>query len=186
MLNEFEEKVDTYLDFVKSRKSIRNFVFKKIPDQAIRKVIEFGRWAPSGLNNQPWVVKIVSHSTIKRMLAELTKYGGIIESAYVNLVVFYDIERGYDRTKDLQGIGAFMENILLGITALQQSGEDIGGVWLGEILNKKEQVNEIFKLEPKKFELMGVIAMGYLDEKMERKDAKKRERRPIDDFIDWY
>ncbi|MHA1293784.1 MAG: nitroreductase family protein [Promethearchaeota archaeon] len=177
-----QEKTNAYLDFIKSRKSVRKFIFQKIQDNIIREIIECGRWAPSGLNNQPWKVCVVSHPTIKRMLAELTKYGGIIESAFVNLIVFYDIDRGYDRTKDIQACGAFMENLLLGVHAFP----NIGAVWIGEILNQKAKVNEIFKLRVEKFELMGVIAIGIIDEIQENKSKKARERRPLDDFISWY
>ncbi|MFO8017003.1 MAG: nitroreductase family protein [Promethearchaeia archaeon] len=173
------EKKDK-LEFIKSRKSIRNFVHKEIKKDTIEKILECGRWAPSGLNNQPWRVNVVTHPTVKRMVGKSTKHGGLLESANVNLVVFLDKEKGYDRVKDIQAIGAFMENLLLGAHAL-----GLGAVWIGEILNNKEPVNEIFKLDPKQFELMGVIAIGHIDEAMEKKKEKKRERRPLEDFVDW-
>ena len=62
------------LDFIKSRKSSRNFIFKKVSNEIIRELLECGRWAPSGLNNQPWKVNLVAHPTLKRMLSEQTKY----------------------------------------------------------------------------------------------------------------
>ena len=75
-----------------------------------------------------------------------------------------------------------MQNLLLGIHAQ----EDLGGVWIGEILNRKEEVNEIFKFPTDKFELMGIIAIGHIDEAREKVKAKERTRRPLDEFIDWY
>jgi nitroreductase len=75
-----------------------------------------------------------------------------------------------------------MENILLGIHA----NEYIGGVWIGEILNRKDEVNEIFKLPKDKFELMGVIAIGHIDEAREKVRSKERERRSLEEFTDWY
>jgi nitroreductase len=115
------------------------------------------------------------------MLGEFTKYGGILESAYYDLVIFLDLDRAYNRVKDLQAIGAFMENILLGAHAL-----GVGAVWIGEILKNKEKLNEIFKLSTDKYELMGVIALGKIDEQMEAKEEKKRKRRSLDDFVEWY
>lgn len=170
------------VEFIKERKSIRSFVYKKISNESIMEWLECGRWAPSGTNSQPWRVCVVSHPTVKRMLSELSKYGGIIEEAYVSLVIFLDLERGYDRVKDIQAIGAFMQNILLAIHAQ----EDIGAVWIGEILNKKEQVNEIFKFPLDKFELMGIIAAGYIDDAREKAGNKQRERLKIEEFVDWY
>lgn len=171
-----------FIEFIKERKSIRSFIYKTIDKSTINTIIEAGRWAPSGKNSQPWKVCIVIHPTLKRMLADLTKYGGIIEEAYVNFVVFLDLDRGYDRTKDLQAIGAFMQNILLAVHALV----DLGAVWIGDIINKKEEVNEIFKFPIDKFELMGVIAIGVVDEAREKAHEKSRERRSLDEFTDWY
>jgi nitroreductase len=171
-----------FIEFIKERKSVRSFIYKTIDKSTINTIIEAGRWAPSGKNCQPWKVCIVIHPTLKRMLADLTKYGGIIEEAYVNFVVFLDLDRGYERTKDLQAIGAFMQNILLAVHAL----EDLGAVWIGEIINKKEEVNEIFKFPTDKFELMGVVAVGVVDEAREKTREKSRERRSLDEFTDWY
>ncbi|MBD3194687.1 MAG: nitroreductase family protein, partial [Candidatus Lokiarchaeota archaeon] len=106
--------IDEYLDFIKTRKSTRNFIYQKIEQDKIKEVLDCGRWAPSGLNNQPWEICVVIQPTVKKMLAETTKYGGIIESAYANIVVFLNLEKGYNRVKDIQAMGAFMQNLLLG------------------------------------------------------------------------
>lgn len=171
-----------FIEFIKERKSVRSFVYKTISKDIIGNIIEAARWAPSGNNSQPWKVCIVIHPTLKRMLADLTKYGGTIEEAYVNFVIFLDLERGYDRTKDLQAIGAFIQNMLLAVHAQ----EDLGAVWIGEIINRKEEVNEIFKFPVEKFELMGVVAMGIVDEAREKSREESRERRSVDEFTDWY
>jgi nitroreductase len=176
-----ESKTSNLIELIKSRRSIRNFIYQKIDKETIKDILECGRWAPSGQNCQPWKICIVEHPTVKRMVAEQTKYGGIIESAYINFVIFLDIERGYERVKDLQAIGAFIQTILLGVHA-----KGLGAVWIGEILNNKEKINEIFKLSPDKFELMCVISVGVIDDAMEEKSKKERERRPLDDFIDWF
>ena len=164
---------------IKSRKSIRNFIYKKIDNDTIGEILECGRWAPSGRNSQPWKVCIVSHPTVKRLVAEQSIHGGIIESAYLNFVVFLDLERGYDRVKDVLAMGAFIENMLLAVHA-----KGLGGVWIGEILKNKEKVSEVFKLSPEKYELMGVLVVGLIDLALEKKE--KRERRPLVEFIDWF
>ena len=143
-------------------------------------ILECGRWAPSGNNNQPWRVHVVIHPAVKKMMADFTKDSAIIENAYVNFVVFLDLDKAYDRVKDIQAMGAFMQNLLLGVHAM-----NLGAVWLGEILNNKEHVNEIFKISPAKFELMGVIAVGEIDKDYLKEDVK-RKRRPLDEFVEWY
>ncbi len=176
-----ESKSNDLLNLIRSRRSVRNFIYQKIDNQTIREILDCGRWAPSGMNTQPWKVCIVAHPTVKRMIGEQSKYGGIIESAFLNFVIFLDLERGYDRTKDIQAIGAFVQNILLAVHA-----KGLGAVWIGEILKNKEKVNEIFKLSPDKYELMCVITVGVIDKSMEAKEKGDDERRPLDEFIDWF
>ena len=176
-----EPKSNELLEFIKSRKSIRTFIYEKIDNATIKSILECGQWAPSGNNTQPWKVCVVTHPTVKRMLAELSKYTSIIENSYVNFVIFLDHEKGYDRVKDIQAIGAFIENILLAIHA-----KGLGGAWIGEILQKKEEVNEIFKFSKEKFELMALIAVGVIDKPMMSQKSKERERIALDDFIEFY
>ena len=174
-----ESKTNDLLNLIKSRRSVRNFVYKKIDNQTIKEIVDCGRWAPSGQNSQPWKVCIVSHPTVKRMISEQSKYGGIIESAYLNFVVFLDLERGYDRVKDILAIGAFIQNMLLAIHA-----KGLGAVWIGEILKNKEKISEIFKFSPERYELMGVLTVGLIDESIEKKE--ERTRRSLDEFTDWF
>ncbi len=169
------------IELIKSRRSIRNFIYENISNDTIKEIIECGRWAPSASNCQPWKVCVVIHPTVKRMLAELSNYGGIIDNACVDIVIFLDLEKGSDRVKDIQAMGAFIQNILLGIES-----KGLGAVWIGEILKNKDQVNEIFKLPTEKFELMCVIAMGVIDGPMIEKNEKERSRNPLDDIIDFY
>ena len=174
-----ESKTNNMIDLIKSRRSIRNFVYKKIDNDTIKEILDCGRWAPSGRNSQPWKVCIVAHPTVKRMIAEQSKYGGIIESAYLNFVVFLDLERGYDRVKDVLAMGAFIQNMLLAVHA-----KGLGAVWIGEILKNKEKISEIFKYSPESYELMGVLTVGLIDESLEKEEERKR--RPLDEFIEWF
>src|SRR3990172_11929148 len=45
---------DTVFDVIKKRRNIRHFDGKKIPDDLMERILEAGRWAPSGANAQPW------------------------------------------------------------------------------------------------------------------------------------
>jgi len=143
------------LQLIRSRRSIRKFTGEAVDDEMIEKIIEAGTWAPSGLNNQPWKAAVIRDPSTKNTIAALTRYSSIIENAPVLLVVFLDTGASYDRTKDIQAMGAFIQNSLLAIHAL-----GLGGVWLGEILKNKEKVARIASA-PDAFELMAVIALGH-------------------------
>lgn len=144
---------------IRNRRSIRHYKKEPVPDEMVDQVLESGLWAPSGKNNQPWRFAVIREERLKGSLASLTHYREIIQSAPVCIVVFLDHTLVYDRTKDIQAVGASIQNMLLAIHDL-----GLGGVWLGEILKNKERVGELLGV-PKEWELMAVIAFGYASER---------------------
>ena len=155
------------LDVIKNRRSIRRFKKQAVDEKLVKEIIEAGTWAPSGLNNQPWKFVVVRSPAVKDKLAELTHYRTIIQEAPVCIAVFLDTALSYDRTKDIQAIGACMQNMLLAIHAL-----GLGGVWLGEILKNSEKVKQLLGVSPA-LEFMAVVALGYPDEKNITAERKK-------------
>lgn len=168
MAGNHKERKDI-LKIIQERRSIRRYQKKCPSDEEIQEILEAGRWAPSGLNNQPWRFLVVKDSTLKENIAQFTKYGNIIRSAPVVILILMDIEDSYNRDKDLMAIGACIQNILL-----QAHSMGLGACWLGEITNRKKEVAQFLKLKPN-LELMSVITLGYPDEdvrKVGRKETK--------------
>lgn len=160
------------LNIIRQRRSVREYK-KDLPQDAdIEKTLEAARWAPSGLNNQPWRFLIIKDKTRKEDLAKFTKYGGIIKDAPVAIAVCMNIPDSYNHDKDLMAIGASIQNMCLEAHAL-----GIGTCWLGEILNKKQEVAEYLKLD-KDLELMAVVTLGYSDE-----DITEGCRKPLKSLI---
>jgi len=150
--------MDDILEVIRSRRSIRQYK-KQLPgDDEIERVLEASRWAPSGLNNQPWRFLLIKDKEKKNSLAKFTKYADIIRDAPVVILVCMDTGESYNRDKDLMAIGACIQNMLLEAAAL-----GLGACWLGEILNKKQEVSEYLKLD-EDLELMAAITIGYSDE----------------------
>jgi nitroreductase len=142
-------------EIIRTRRSIRKFTEKPVADEVIEKIIEAGTWAPSGLNNQPWRFAVIKDSELKKGISNLTHYSKVVLSANVLIAVFVDNASSYDRTKDVQAIGACIQNMLLFIHSI-----GLGAVWLGEILKSKETLLKLVK-GPGDYELMAVIALGY-------------------------
>jgi len=151
------------------RRSIRRYGGQEVSREKIGQILEAGRWAPSGLNNQPWRFAVVREK--KDKMAELTRYSDVIKGADVCLAVFFDHESGYDRTKDLLAIGASIQNMLLSAYSL-----GIGTCWLGEMLNRKEDVHDLLGISGE-LELVAVIALGYPAE------SPQSRRREIEELV---
>lgn len=142
------------LELIRTRRSIRKFKSKDVDKGVIDQILEAGRWAPSGLNNQPWKF-MVSEGEDKNSLAEYTKYSDIIKSANKLIIVFFDKGDSYNRDKDLMAIGACVQNMLISIHS-----KGLGACWLGEILNQKNMIHKFLKIS-KNLELAAALALGY-------------------------
>lgn len=142
------------IDTILSRRSIRKFTEEAVDDEDIKTILETGRWAPSGLNNQPWKFIVIKDKGTMKELANCTHYSEIVQDAPLLIAVYLDTETMYNKTKDIQAIGASIQNMLLACCDLK-----LGAVWLGEILNSSGKVNLILNC-PDSLELMAVLAIG--------------------------
>lgn len=159
----------TLLEEIRSRRSVRKYRNETIPDQMINEILEAGRWAPSGLNNQPWRFVVIKDKTFKTKLSTMTNYSGIVSGADFCVAIFYNSPAGYHREKDIMSIGACIQNMLLYAHHL-----GIGSVWLGEILKNKEKISEILGINQSN-EFMALIAFGYPDEEAASERLKMNE-----------
>lgn len=57
------------LDAIHSRRSIRRYLDKPVPDALIMQLLDAARWAPSAHNRQPWRFAVIRDATTKHTLA---------------------------------------------------------------------------------------------------------------------
>lgn len=143
------------MEAILSRRSIRKFKEDTIKTEDINSILEAGRWAPSGLNNQPWKFIVIQNKDTIESISNCTHYHATVKNAPLLIAAFLDHDTMYNHTKDVQAIGASIQNILL-----RTHDIGLGAVWLGEILNQRDKVNLILNC-PESLELMAVIAIGY-------------------------
>ncbi len=66
---------DGLLELVKNTRSIRRFKPDPVPEELVEKVIEVGRWAPSGFNSQPWEFVVVRKKELKdKIVSYINEY----------------------------------------------------------------------------------------------------------------
>lgn len=159
------------LDIVRKRRSVRRCQSRMVSPGMIAQLLDAARWAPSGQNTQPWRF-LVLQGEDKDALARFTRSGSVILSAPVAIVICLDNEVSYHRDKDLMSVGAFIQNILL-----DAADEGLGTCWLGEILNRRTEVQEYLGLAAR-YELMAVVTVGYPDER----DPGDPERKSVEEL----
>ena len=81
--------LQSYLNYVQKRRSIRKLTSGPVPDETIRGIVEAGRWSPSSANSQPTRIAIV-----KERHAELWDF---IESTLKQKLQGEQLQRALDR-----------------------------------------------------------------------------------------
>lgn len=157
---------------IHERRSIRHFLEAPVDRKLIMQALRAASWAPSGLNNQPWRFALIWDDDLKQKLAGLTRYSATLQGAAVLVPVFLDRESSYDYVKDCQAIGACIQNLLLAVHA-----QELGAVWIGEIVKNKEKIPKILEL-PDRLELMAVVAVGHPAHR-----NQSSHRRPLEELI---
>lgn len=143
------------------RRSIRKYTDEPIAGEDITAILEAGRWAPSGLNNQPWRFLVIMQDDPRHAkLAECTKYAHVVRASQACICIVLEKEAMYSEMKDHQGAGACVQNMLLATHAL-----GLGGVWLGQIVNDQAASLGAVGLDQTRYELQAVIALGHPDQK---------------------
>ncbi len=60
---------------IRTRRSVRGFLPREVPDSLLREVFALAQWAPSNCNVQPWLPHVVSGAALARLRDGLVRAG---------------------------------------------------------------------------------------------------------------
>lgn len=66
--------VNPVLEVIRRRRSIRAYLDRQVPEEALEAVLEAARWAPSAVNSQPWQFVVVTDPDRRRLLGEIARF----------------------------------------------------------------------------------------------------------------
>jgi nitroreductase len=162
---------------IKGRRSIRAFKQQDVPEEAVEKLIDAARHAPSAGNIQPWEFVVVRNLEVKRKLARAALNQAFVEETPVVIVVCANEKRssmGYGyRGKTLyciQDTAAATQNILLTAYSL-----GLGACWVGAF-NENEAKKAL--RTPNGIRPVAIIPVGYPNE-----TPSQRNRRPLSQIM---
>ena len=168
-----------FLDLVKARQSVREYLGKEVEREKIERCLEAARLAPSANNSQPWSFIVVEDPRLKDAVARNTfdkfiSFNSFSLQAPVLILIISERPSFFSR------IGSAIKDkqfslIDIGITAehfcLQATEEGLGTCMLGWFNEKG--VKALLNISPsKRVEL--IITMGYpMSDEIQPKERKE-------------
>ena len=159
------------IDLILSRRSIRSYENKDIPEEALRQILEAGRQAPSAANRQPIrFVVVTDHGILKKLCDTLiTRFA---KSAPIAIAGCADVKSLLTGKWAVVDATIAMQNMVIAAWAL-----GIGSCWIGAC--NEEKVRELLKI-PDKWKFVGLLTLGYPAEK-----PKPRKKKQFEDLFNF-
>ena len=148
------------LSIIHARKSIRRYLNKPVPDEAIDALLKAGMAAPSAGNLRPWAFVVVTRRETLIRLSDGLQYGKMVGQAAAAIVVCGDVNKALPEEEEnfwVQDCSAAAQNILLAVEAL-----GLGAVWGGvyPMAERVAMVQSVLGL-PKDVIPLNIISLGY-------------------------
>ena len=142
-----------------TRRSIRKYTDRDVPDDLIDKILAAAMMAPSAGNQQPWQFIVITEATQKERMATVHPYVNMVRTAPIAILVCGDLTKEKFEGFWPQDCSAAMENLLLAA-----HGAGLGAVWTGIYpLNERiEKFREICLL-PEHIIPLGLAILGWPD-----------------------
>jgi len=177
-----EARIVMFLDLVRRRKSVRDFLDIPVEREKIGMCLEAARLAPSACNSQPWKFIVVDDRQLKNRLCNAA-FGGIYsinsfcKTAPVIVVVVSEKSKFLARIGGMfRGTKYYLIDIGIAIEhfVLQAEDLDLGTCWIGWF--NEGAIKPILNI-PAHEKADILIALGYYDKEKLRSE---HDREPMD------
>ena len=166
-----------FYEVIRTRRSVRSYKNKPIPEEVLNRVLETARIAPSGSNRQPWKFILVKDEALKQKMISACKNQTFVAEAPVIVVAcgkkIPSNRGGY------MGEMSMLVDVSIAFThlILAARAEGLGTCWIGAFNN-----NEVKRLleVPNGYEVVAVTPLGY---PLEDVFTEPRNRKNLDEIV---
>jgi nitroreductase len=196
-------------EIMRRRRMVRNYTDEPVPREAVERIVDRGRRAPSGGFSQGARFVIVTDEATRGRIAELADEAGYVQSGFepwisrapVHIVALMredDYHDRYTQPDKLEQAGgeeiewrvpwwwvdAGKAIMLLLLAAID---EGLGAGLFGLVGDRNVDLRELLGA-PEDFEVVGIVTVGHPAPEPNEEGRKKRlrqARRPLDDVVRW-
>ena len=161
-----------FLELVKKRRSIRQFLPKVVEQEKLDYILECARFAPSAVNYQPWAFFVVQSDAKKRELQK-AYHNRWIDSAPVYIVACADSEQSWKRSHDGKGHADIDLAIAIEHICLAAAEQELGTCW---VCNFDPSVCSLALELPNNVYPVAIIPTGYYNTELKAPNRKAIEQ----------
>ena len=162
------------LELIKTRRSVRSYQDRSIPEDLLERLLEAARWAPSARNLQPWKLVVVRDEQRRKALAEAAHGQRFVEKAPVILAaVAVDPERMMSCEVPAYAVDTA---IAVDHLTLAAADEGLGTCWICAF--EQDRVRQILNV-PDSCKVVALLPVGYPADA----PPSHRSRKPIEELI---
>ncbi len=158
-------------DIVLSRRSIRRYEKKEVPEDILNKILEAGRQAPSAGNQQPWHFIVLTDYEIKEKMSH-GRWNTFVKDSAFTVVGCRYIGNEEGRVWSTVDTTIALQNMVIAAWALQ-----VGSCWIGDF--EEDEVRKVLGI-PEDWKVVALITFGYPAEK-----PGNRPRKKIDEIVNY-
>ena len=163
--------MDVY-ECIRSRRTVRDYKPDPIPPEALYKILQAARWAPSSSNTQKWHFVVVQDRETLTALGEIATQGTFIGQAPLAIAVVMD-----DAPRPQLDAGRALQQM-----ELMAWAQGIGMCFVGvRDPGQQRAVKQLLSI-PESMELITVLPFGYRDEGVKRQGTP---RVPMKEIVHW-
>lgn len=154
------------IDLILSRRSIRKYEKKEIPEDVLNQILEAGRNAPSAANKQPIHFIILKDHETKKKLS--TTFSRFLKDAPVVIVGCANVKALLTGRWAVVDTTISLQNMVIGAWGL-----GVGSCWIGAFNEKK--VKETLMI-PDNWKVVALLTLGYPAEQPKQRKKKSLEK----------
>ncbi len=160
------------LEAIHTRRSIRKYEDRPVPEDLLQKVLAAGMTAPSARNTQPWHFIVIDDPKVLSEVSRINPHAGMAQHAPVSVLVCGDLELEHPSGYWVVDCAAAVENMLLAAHGL-----GLGAVWTG-VYPRQQRMDGWRRLAglPDHVVAHSLVVLGYPAVEGSRQDRYRADR----------
>ncbi|HUT88577.1 MAG TPA: nitroreductase family protein [Thermoguttaceae bacterium] len=160
------------LEAIHTRRSIRRYEEKPVPEEIVEKLLAAAMSAPSANNTQPWHFVVITDRELLDEIPKINPYAKMARGAPLAILVCGDVTLEQVPGYWVVDCAAAVENLLLATHAL-----GLGAVWTG-VYPRRDRMDGFRGLLdlPETVAAHSLIVLGYPAETLPREDRYREDR----------